>query len=480
LSQGAPPRSPSAPVGLPPEKAPGPELSETGPFSPPADGPRRASIGEALAWLDRHINLEAIEAGKAGSHGAPSLERIGAMTDAMGSPQLAYPVVHITGTNGKGSTSRMVSALLRAVGVNTGTYTSPHLEMLNERLVIGDEPIGDEELAAQLAALAELENFLGIQPTWFELMTAAAFRWFADEAVEAGVIEVGLGGRYDATNVAEAAVAVVTNVDLDHTELLGDSRELIAAEKAGIIKPGSVVVLGERDEKIAAIFEEEARRVGAAAVWRRGPDFSARNVRVAVGGRVSDLATPATTYEEVFLPLRGSYQCDNAALALAAAQAFVGDVLPDDVVREGLAAVRVPGRMEVVSRRPLVVLDGAHNPAGAAAAGEALGEDFSSAEGIVIVMGCLRNRSTAEVLDGLADDRVKCVIGCPPPSPRAQPAAAVTEAARAAGFVAKEAADVSEALEQAVELAGEDDLVLVTGSLYVVGAARRLLSTRVG
>lgn len=396
----------------------------------------------------------------------------------MGSPQSAYPVIHVTGTNGKGSTSRMAAALLAAVGVNAGLYTSPHLERLNERLVISDEAISDEELAAQLAALAELESFLGIKPTWFELMTAASFRWFSDEAVEAAVVEVGLGGRYDATNAADGAVAVVTNVELDHTELLGSTRQMIASEKAGIIKQGSVVVLGERDDELAAIFEEEAAKVEAAAVWRRGPDFGAENIRLAVGGRVADLRTPAGRYEEVFIPARGGYQCDNAAIALAAVQAFLGEPLPEEVVREGFSNLRLPGRMEVVGHQPLVVLDGAHNAAGAAAAGEALGEDFSSAERVVLVMGCLRNRSVGELLEGLADDRLAHVVACAPPSPRAQPASAVVEAAKALEVAGEEAAGVEEALERAVELAREDDLVLVAGSLYVVGAARAAWQVR--
>ncbi|MHB8243750.1 MAG: bifunctional folylpolyglutamate synthase/dihydrofolate synthase [Acidimicrobiales bacterium] len=395
-----------------------------------------------------------------------------ALTDAMGSPQSAFPVVHVTGTNGKGSTTRMISALLQAEGVDAGSYTSPHLEGVNERLAIADRPISDDDLAGQLAALAELERFIGIQPTWFELITAAAFRWFADEAVEAAVLEVGLGGRFDATNVADGTVAVVTNVQLDHTDILGSSRELIAGEKAGIIKPGAVLVLGEEDPKIGQIFESEADRVRAASVWMRGRDFGAENLRVAIGGRVADLTTPAKRYEDVFIPLHGGHQCANAAAALAAAQAFLGDVISDDVVREAFSSVRVPGRLEVMSRRPLVVLDGAHNAAGALASGAALAEDFSAVKRIFIVMGSLRQRRPAELLAGLADPRLVSVIACTPPSPRALPTSDVVEAAVAAGLKAEDGGEVSEALDRALELAGSDDLVLVTGSLYVVGAAR--------
>ncbi len=393
----------------------------------------------------------------------------------MGSPQHTYPVVHITGTNGKGSTTRMISSLLQSEGVNSGAYTSPHLEVINERLSIADRAIDDDDLAAQLAALAELERFLGIQPTWFELMTASAFRWFADEAVDAAVIEVGLGGRFDATNVADGTVAVVTNVQLDHTDILGASRELIAGEKAGIVKPGSVLVLGEDDPAIAAIFETEAREVGAASVWKRGVDFSASNVRIEVGGRVADLMTPAARYDDVFIPLFGAHQCENAAAALAGAQGFLGDVLSDDVVREAFERVRAPGRLEVVRTRPLVVLDGAHNTAGAVAAGAALAEDFSGARRVTLVMGCLRNRDPGDLLAALAGGREVSVISCTPPSPRALPSSAVVEAARRAGFEAEDGGEVTEAVARAFEVADDDDLVLVTGSLYVVGAARSFL-----
>lgn len=395
----------------------------------------------------------------------------------MGSPEKAYPVIHVTGTNGKGSTTRMIAALLEAEGVKAGAYTSPHLRAMNERMSIANEPISDDDLAAQLAALAELEAFVGIQPTWFELVTAAAFRWFADEAVEAGVIEVGLGGRFDATNVADGSVAVVTNVQLDHTDILGDTRESIAWEKAGIVKEGAVLVLGEQDAEIAAVFEAEAERCKAASVWRRGSDFGAENPRVAIGGRVMDLYTPAARYEDVFLPLHGAHQADNAAIALAAVQAFLGDVVSEDVVREAFSAVSVPGRLEVVARRPLVVLDGAHNPAGAAATGAALGEDFAAAERIYLVIGSLRNRDATQILTALSSDRLAKVIACTPPSPRALPGADLAGAAGALGLDAYDAGEVAEAVGQGLSMAGASDMVLVTGSLYVVGAASGLFTS---
>ncbi|HXY45343.1 MAG TPA: folylpolyglutamate synthase/dihydrofolate synthase family protein [Acidimicrobiales bacterium] len=447
---------------------------EVGPFSPPAAG-LNASIGEALAWLDRHINLEAIESGRAGRHALPTLERIAALLKVLGDPQASYPVVHITGTNGKGSTARMCSALLISAGLNPGLYTSPHLERINERMTVGGTAISDADLARELAAMAELEVFVGESATWFEIVTATAFSWFAEEAVDSAVVEVGLGGRFDATNVADARVAVVTNVELDHIDILGPTREQIASEKAGILKEGSSLVLGEQDAAIARIFEEEAAAVGATAVWRRGADFGAERNRPAVGGRVFDLYTPFGRYEDVYLPLFGAHQADNAACALAAAQALFGAVLGEEVIADAFASVTAPGRLEVVGRRPLVVLDGAHNAAGAQAAGAALREDFPGHR-VVVVLGCLRGRDPAELLRGLGPELISTVVACTAPSPRAQPAAALAAAASDLGLATEECAEVAEALQRALELAGEDDLVLVTGSLYVVGAARTLLS----
>ncbi|MCU1493161.1 MAG: folC [Acidimicrobiaceae bacterium] len=436
------------------------------------------SLGDALAWLDRHVNLETIERGLAGRAAAPTLERIRALLFAMGDPQQAYPVVHVTGTNGKGSTTRMCSTLLSVQGLSVGTYTSPHLERLNERIVRDGAAIDDAELEEVLRSLAALEDFLSsrgswpIPPTWFELVTAAAFRWFADVAVEVAVVEVGLGGRYDATNVADGAVAVVTNVDLDHVQILGGTRESIAREKSGIVKEGSIVVVGERDPAIAAIFAEEARTVGARAVWQRGVDFECSANRAAHGGRLLDIRTPAASYENLYLPVFGAHQGDNAAAALAAAEALLGAPLDDDVVIQAFAATTVPGRLEVVGRRPVVLLDGAHNPAGAAALGAALAEEFAAAPRIITVLGCLRGRDPDELLAALGTDRINTVVACAPPSPRALPAAEVAEAARTLGIATQVVEAVPDALELALDLADPDDVVLVTGSLYVVGAAR--------
>ncbi len=453
-----------------------------------ARAPGPASLGDVLAWLDRHVNLEAIERGVAGRAAAPTLERIGVLLAAMGDPERAYPVVHVTGTNGKGSTTRLCSALLGAQGLSVGTYTSPHLEQLNERIAHGGAPIGDAELEEELTALAALERFLlesqrlSVPPTWFELVTATAFRWFADVAVDVAVVEVGLGGRWDATNVAGAAVAVVTNVELDHVQVLGSTRAAIAKEKAGIIKPGSVALVGERDPEIAAIFADEAGSVGAGEVWQRGREFDCATSRPAVGGRVLDLRTPGGSYEEIYLPLFGAHQGDNAAAALAAAEALLGRPLSPDLVAQAFERAVVPGRLEVVGRHPLLLLDGAHNPAGASALAAALADDFAAAPRVVAVVGCLKGREPGALLAELAG-RLDLVVACSPASPRAMAAADVADAARLLGLHAEVVEAVPDALTRALELAGDDDLVLVTGSLYVVGAARaaaRERSSRAG
>ena len=423
------------------------------------------SYAEALAALDAHVNLETA---LADGIPPPTLHRAERLVSAMGDPQRAYPVIHLTGTNGKGSTARMITALLVAQGLSVGTYTSPDLQGVNERLTWNDEPISDGALAEVLEGVIGLEALMDEPPTRFEVLTAAAYRWFADVAVDAAVVEVGLGGRWDATNVADAQVAVVTNVSLDHAEILGPTLADIAWEKAGIVKPHSTVVLGEDDPSLVAVF----RDAGGAEVWERGPDFACERNRPAHGGRLLDLRTPGSCYRDLYLPVHGAHQGENAAVALTAAESFFGGPLSEDVAQEALARVRIPGRMEVVSRRPLTILDGAHNPAGAQAAAVTLAEDFGAVRSRIVVMGMLRGRDPEEMLAALGPEHTGTVIACPPPSPRAVPGPEVAEAARRMGIGAVTTDTVKEAVGVAMSMAGPDDVVLVTGSLYVVGAAR--------
>jgi dihydrofolate synthase/folylpolyglutamate synthase len=426
----------------------------------------------AIAYLDEHVNLERMTAGRIDE---PSLERMQRLVDVMGEPQRAYPVIHITGTNGKGSTAQIVTRLLMAQGLRVGTYTSPHLERVNERISIDGEPIDDETFAEVVAAIGDLEVIAGVRPSYFEILTAAAYRAFADAPVEVAVVEVGLLGRWDATNVADGVVAVVTNVGLDHTEYAGPTRADIAREKAGIVKPGATLVLGEADPDLAAIFRAE----GPGTVWWRDIDFACTDSQLALGGRLLSLQTPLAVYPEVFLPLHGRYQGDNAAAALTAVESFFDAPLDVEVVEEGFANVRVPGRFEVLGHQPLVIVDGAHNPAGADACASVFDEDFSPAGRRLMVVGFLRGREPADMLEALRADEIDVVVCCTPPSPRGIPAEETAAAATALGVaeVVVEP-DVARACDQALLRAGADDAVLVTGSLYVVGAARPHLMLR--
>jgi dihydrofolate synthase / folylpolyglutamate synthase len=440
------------------------------------------SLGDVLAWLDSHINLEAIERGRAGAAALPTLERIASLASAMDDPQQTFPIVHITGTNGKGSTTRIVSDLMRANGLSVGAYTSPHLERLNERIAYNGSPISDDDLRDALAAIEQLEGFVleshpgMLPPTWFEIMTAAAYRYFADVAIDVGAIEVGIGGKFDATNIADAQVAVVTNIEYDHTNILGHTREEIATEKAGIIKQDSLAVIGEEDPEIVEIFRRRALEVGAEGMWRRGVDFDCTQNVVALGGRVISLRTPTFEYENLFLHLYGAHQGDNAAIAVAATEAFFGGPLDYDVVAQTLERIEVPGRLEIISRHPLVLLDGAHNVAGAAALGAALAEDFAGITPTVVVFGCLSGRDPAALVEAVGVERIAHLISCAPPSMRAIPAELAAKEIERLLVPVTIADSVATAIADAKERAGRDGLVLVCGSLYLVGAAREHLS----
>jgi dihydrofolate synthase/folylpolyglutamate synthase len=386
----------------------------------------------------------------------------------LGDPQHDQPTVHVTGTNGKGSVARIVTALLGAHDLAVGTYLSPHLEVINERISRNGEPISDDALAAVLTDLARVETLLEHSPSYYELLTAAALRWFSDEAVGAAVVEVGLLGRWDATNVVDGVVAVLTNVGRDHTDGVGDWRRRIAEEKAGIVKPGSTFVVGETDPHLEPIFQATPAR----EIWRRDDDFGCTSNRLAVGGRVLDLRTPGRSYDEVFLAMHGEHQGDNAAVALAAAEAFFARPLDDDLVREAFAAVRNPGRFEVVRRDPLLILDGAHNVDGARAAADTLDEGFAVLGDRRLVVGVLDGRAPRELLEVLgAADAVE-VICCTPDSPRALDAGALADEVSAVGGTPRIVPSVAAAVEAALHDAAADDVILVTGSLYTVGAAR--------
>lgn len=421
----------------------------------------------AVAYLDDHSNYE-----KSGRINSPTIERIERLVEAMGDPHLSCPVIHVTGTNGKGSTVQIITRLLMAHGLRVGTYTSPHLETINERFRIDGEPVGDELFAEAVSEVADMEIVTGVRPTFFEAVTAAAFGLFAAEAMDVMVIEVGLLGRWDATNVVRPQVAVVTNVGLDHAEYAGPTLADIAHEKAGIVKPDAVLVCGETDPELAAIFAA----AGPERVVQRDDDYGLIVNETALGGRQLSIYTPHAAYHDLFLPLHGAHQGENAATALAAVEAFFGGPLDTEIVTEGFAEARMPGRFEVLGHQPLVIVDGAHNPHGADRCAEVFFSDFDPAGRRILVFGCLEGRSIGDLLSALRADEFDVVHCCTPPGVRGVPAGVVAAEARRLGCENVRTYDTpTDAVVAATRSAQPDDAVLVVGSLYVVGEARSTL-----
>jgi dihydrofolate synthase/folylpolyglutamate synthase len=381
----------------------------------------------------------------------------------------------------------MIDQLLRELGMRTGRHTSPHLEHVTERICIDGEPLPPErfaELYDELAPYAELVDGRHTdRVTFFELLTAMGFAAFADAPVDVAVVEVGLGGRWDATNVINAPVAVVTPISLDHVGILGDTIEEIASEKAGLIHPGATVISAPQLESAGLVLAQRVTQVDARIV-REGLDFGVRSRTVAVGGQQLELQGLAGTYDEIFLPLYGEHQASNAACALAAVEAFIGaherGPLDIDAVRAAFAAVRSPGRMEVVRRSPTVLIDGAHNPAGAAALAAALDDAFGF-DRLIAVVAVLGDKDAAGLLDQL-EPVVTEVVVTTNGSPRALPAAALADVARE--VFGDDRVQAAERLDDAIEIAvaaaeAQGPLggsgVIITGSIVTAGEARHLL-----
>lgn len=433
------------------------------------------NIVEALAWLDARLDHETSTPGiAAGRIEGLSLASMRELMALLGDPQDDVPAIHITGTNGKGSVAAMITSLLRAHGLSVGTYTSPHLERVNERLSRDGVPIGDEDLAEVLSGVAAVEPLCQVQPSWFEVMTAAAFRWFAEAPVDVAVVEVGLLGRYDATNVVDARVAVVTSIGGDHTDFAPGWEVAIASEKAGIIGSDSVAVLGRIDPALVGVFEAE----GPAELVRLGVDVEVEADQVAVGGHLVDLQGRHATYREVFLPLRGAHQVDNAMVAVAAVEAFFDRALPEDVVREGLAAANVPGRFEVVGHHPLVVLDGAHNPDALRVLAATLEVEFSPVGSRVVVLGQLAGRDPDAAAAAIAQLRPDLVLCTSLDGDRGVSAEVLGAACSRAGLAHETISDPQAAVARALSLVAEEDAVVVTGSFRLLEPARRALERR--
>jgi dihydrofolate synthase/folylpolyglutamate synthase len=489
------------------------------------------SVKAELAAIEREI------AARRPEHSInPSLARIIALTSLLGDPQRAYPVVHITGTNGKTSTARMTETLLRVRGLRTGLFTSPHLISMRERICIDGVPLSQERF---IEVYREIEPYLKLVDSeqevplsFFEVLVGMAFAAFADAPVDVAVIEVGMGGTWDNTNVADGVVAVVTPISIDHAKYLGDTVAKIAADKAGIIKPGAVAVLGQQPLDAAAELIGRAVSVGA-TVAREGIEFGVLSRELAVGGQRLAIKGLLGEYHDLFLPLFGAYQAGNAACALAAVEAFSGASgsptpseddepsengdhtrfpvppvhvggLDDDLVRTAFAMMSSPGRLEILRRSPVVIVDAAHNPAGMAATAAAMTESFGPAE-VIAVVAVSADKDVAGILDEL-EPFVAAIVVTSNSSDRSLPADEL--ALLATGVFGPDRVHVADRLDDAIELAVGladeasaelggplaglvDDgissalaaagaVVLITGSVYTAGDAKLLLGGRAG
>ena len=416
---------------------------------------------------------------------APSLNRISALMELLGDPQHAYPVIQVAGTNGKGSTAIMIETLLRSAGLRTGRFASPHLSDVRERISIDGEPISEErfdEVWRDIAPYVEMvdeQRHDGVAMTFFEVITGMAYAAFADAPVDVAVMEVGLGGRWDATSVASPSVSVVAPIGLDHTHILGATLAEIAAEKAGIIKQGSTAVLAGQQPEAAKVLLERAVEVGS-PIKVEGPDFGLLERQLAVGGQLLRIDTKGGPVGDVFLPLFGEHMARNAALAVAAVEAFLGSQpLNPEIITEAMAAVEAPARLEQVKSSPSIIIDTAHNAAAARVTIDAVAESYSF-EPLIGVVAMMQDKAAEEVLEIFAEQMDQVVITQVSSSPRARSVddlAAVAETVWSTHQVHR-AATMAEALDLAVMLADTASAhsgVLVAGSVIAAGEARDLL-----
>lgn len=419
----------------------------------------------------------------------PSLERIAYLCDALGSPQLSYPTIHITGTNGKTTTSRMIDAILYQLGYRTGRFTSPHLESITERIAINGEPISPEGFVAtydDIALYLEMVDSRMSHPlSFFEAICAMAFVAFAEYPIDVGVIEVGMGGEWDATNVVNGAVNVITPIGFDHMEYLGSTLEAIAGTKSGIIKPGSITVLSAQEMVAAKVLLERCIEVESAPL-REGIEFSLASREIALGGQLISVDGVNGKYREIFLPLHGLHQAHNATVAIASVEAFIGEkALDEEVLREAFALVTSPGRLEVVLRDPTVIVDAAHNPHGMVSLRDTLSHefDFTYRIGVFAPMGDKDVEGMLALMSSLFDTLVITKNS----SHRALDLDRLEEMARL-HFTPDRliaAPDLPAAIEVAISKANERNVseassaaVVVTGSVVTVGEARLLMRRR--
>jgi len=425
----------------------------------------------------------------------PSLERITALVTLLGDPHRAYPVIHLTGTNGKTSTARMTEALLRARGLRTGLFTSPHLSAIGERIVVDGEPLSGERF---VEAYEEIKPYLDVvdsthevRLSFFEVLVGMAFSVFADAPVDVCILEVGMGGTWDNTNVADGVVAVVTPISIDHARYLGNTVQEIATDKAGIIKPGAVAILAQQPPAAAEVLLHRVAEVGA-TVAREGLEFGVLSRELAVGGQQLSIRGLRGDYTDLYLPLFGAHQAGNLACAIAAVEAFAatpesdgGDqALDPAIVRQAVAGMTSPGRLEIVRRSPVVLLDAAHNPGGMAASMTALTEAFTFTE-LIAIIGVAQDKDVAGILDEMEPVVTKLVVTANSSTRSLDPAALAEVATSIFGQDRVSVAPrLDDAIELAVALADDVDAadgpgsagVLVTGSVITAGDARLLLT----
>jgi dihydrofolate synthase/folylpolyglutamate synthase len=415
---------------------------------------------------------------------APTLERISALVDILGSPQLTYPTIHVGGTNGKTTTSRMIDSLLFEMGLRTGRFTSPHLESYLERISINGQPIDAKEMIFSFNDVSPYFDLMDSKfenpISFFEAMTALAFAAFAEHPIDVGVIEVGMGGEWDATNVVDADISVIMPIGLDHTEYLGNTITEIAKTKAGIIKEQGFVVLAQQEPEAAVELLRRAAEVGA-DVAREGLEYSIDSRAIAVGGQLISVTGLRGHYDDIFLPLHGKHQASNAAAALIAVEAFFGEQdLDIDAVRAGFANVTSPGRCEIIQRDPSIILDAAHNPHGAKALAETIANEFTFDEitGVVAVMADKDALGILQVLEPVMNQ----IIVTTNSSPRAMSVSDLT--ILATQVFGADRVFAENTLEEAITRAKADAVrplsdeslaILITGSVVTVGEARTIV-----
>jgi dihydrofolate synthase/folylpolyglutamate synthase len=434
---------------------------------------RSSSPGDYSAALRLLLSLADFErmAGLAPPLHKPDMGRMEELSRRMGHPHKCAPVVHVAGTKGKGSVAAMVASILKAAGLRTGLFTSPHLHTFTERIRMDGSPIDEEKFAYHLGQVWQHVEAMGSEsaygkPSTFEVLTAMAFDLFRAERVDVQVLEVGLGGRLDSTNVAVGQVAVITSLSLDHTAVLGDHVALIASEKAGIIKPGARVVLSPQEPEAEAVVVDACRRLGV-ELWRLGHDVTWQTGPADLAGQQVNVRTPSRTYD-LTVPLLGVHQRENAAAAVAAVEAMDLNVSVDEVVR-GVRDVEWQGRFQVLSTSPYLVVDGAHNPYSMKCLSETVREYLGNRR-VVVVFGCSSDKDVAGMVAQMAPIAERSVV-CTSRHPRAVPVQQLKELFEGKGVGSETAEDVAAALDAALAQAADDDVVLVTGSLFVVAEA---------